>query len=412
MDRHILWVCICLLTLIPTITKAGTSKDGDAGKQTDHIEQLNAVISGIRGMVQVRQSESDPWITAQGGMKLSQGAEFRTGLRSAVQLKIPPDQIITLDRLGTMKLLTAIAQNNIVKTDLGMVYGRTRYDIQKAGIEHESTIRSTSATIAIRGTRVGIQDGAFGFTAWSTQSRARLTNNINRKIMTFGENTQVETQSVSAAENLKQMTTLDPGDINARDGGEILAIAQNPGTVVNPGQNDFQSPPPIPQEQLQYPEQVFVPRQLLFNINWNSTATTGYADLNLTVAPPINGIDNVVSINPSNTPYYAFSATSTPTGGTHLYTDGDNAGDWGFEVIHWPTSFPEGTYTVGVTGYAVDNDTDGKSFKITSIVRESISTSNASLEIEGIAHQNKINLYELHVTADSISATYKGSFDY
>src|SRR5687768_2592816 len=71
-------------------------------------QPLKATITGVEGIVQVRNSDSEPWKKAAVGMVLDEGAEFRTGPKSAVRFTIPPDQTVTLDRLGTVKLLEAI----------------------------------------------------------------------------------------------------------------------------------------------------------------------------------------------------------------------------------------------------------------------------------------------------------------
>jgi hypothetical protein len=110
--------------------------------------------------VQVRAAEDQPWKPAAAGMEVDEGAEFRTGPRSAVQFVIPPDQTITLDRLGTIKVLQAVKDAGKVTTALGMKYGRTRYDIQAADLEHDSSIRSPGSTLAIRGTDVTFEDMA------------------------------------------------------------------------------------------------------------------------------------------------------------------------------------------------------------------------------------------------------------
>src|SRR5262245_12701731 len=65
------------------------------------VEKLQITITKIEGNVQVRPSEDQPWKRAEIGMVLDENAEFRTSLRSAVQIQIPPDQVISLDRLGT-----------------------------------------------------------------------------------------------------------------------------------------------------------------------------------------------------------------------------------------------------------------------------------------------------------------------
>src|SRR5439155_24019052 len=104
------------LFLIASFTHAQQSRPAAA-------TSLTATITAIEGIVQVRQGEDAAWQKATVGLKLGEGAEFRTGPRSAVRFEIPPDQTITLDRLGTVKLIEAIQKNQGVKTDLGMKYG-------------------------------------------------------------------------------------------------------------------------------------------------------------------------------------------------------------------------------------------------------------------------------------------------
>ena len=119
---------------------------------------LQVTIVEITGNVQVRDKEDSPWQSAKVGMVVNEGAEFRTGPRSSVTCTIPPDQAFTLDRLGTVKVATAIQAGKKVKTEMVMKYGRTKYSIEAAGLEHESTISSPTGTMAVRGTRVSLYD--------------------------------------------------------------------------------------------------------------------------------------------------------------------------------------------------------------------------------------------------------------
>ncbi len=125
---------------------------------TSQMSPMLISITGVEGMVQVREAADKPWQKAKEGMTVTEGAEFRTGPKSAVRCFLPPDQTITLDRLGTIKLMQALRDGNVVKTRVGMPYGRTRYDIEEAGIEHQSELVSPSSTLAIRGTKVSIFD--------------------------------------------------------------------------------------------------------------------------------------------------------------------------------------------------------------------------------------------------------------
>src|SRR6185436_10476867 len=140
------------------------------------------------------------------GMVVDQNAEFRTGVKSAVRFAIPPDQTITLDRLGTVKLLQAINDNGKIKTNIGMRYGRTRYDIEEAGREHESTISSPSSTLAVRGTKFSLTDTPpFPPQAVSLTGRVQFVE--GRKRVAFGKRGQGKTV-VNGNENSAAATAL------------------------------------------------------------------------------------------------------------------------------------------------------------------------------------------------------------
>src|SRR5262245_6472283 len=91
---------------------------------------LRIIISEFTGNVQARQLSDQPWAPIAVGQEFDEGVEFRTGVRSVVKFKIPPDSDITLDRLGVVKILRASIESGTIKTDVGMKYGRARYDIE------------------------------------------------------------------------------------------------------------------------------------------------------------------------------------------------------------------------------------------------------------------------------------------
>src|SRR5688572_23206223 len=106
-----------------------------------NVEQLTATVSSVSGIVEVRDDEAKPWRRAKVGDVVPVGGECRTGPKSSITMVLAGDQQIILDRLGVVKILEAIKTDTKLKTDLGMRYGRVRYKIEGAGLEHESTIR-------------------------------------------------------------------------------------------------------------------------------------------------------------------------------------------------------------------------------------------------------------------------------
>lgn len=278
-----MWVAAAALVLTTVPTGFGADGGGEgAGAAADAPAMpatpqhaLEAMVTGVAGLVQVRLAEDQPWQAVQVGMKLGAGAEFRTGPRSAVQFAIPPAQTVTLDRLGTVKLLQAIESGGMVTTDLGMQYGRTRYDIHAAGVEHAATIRSPSATLAVRGTRVGIQDGPLGYRAWSTENTATVRDHLQRETFTFDAGAAVSDQTDGPAAEELASRLVDAGDSWSRSADEVQLVIDRPvepfaqeGLVLDEfrgedlGENLDQVIGPIPSDQV---------ARLGFFLGWNNT---------------------------------------------------------------------------------------------------------------------------------------------
>lgn len=230
-------LAIALLSLAPISVAAQSTQTLSAASQPSSEagggQKISATITGVQGLVQVRSAEDQPWKKAQVGMVLDEGSEFRTGPRSAVRFVIPPDQTITLDRLGTAKLLEIVRNGNKVRTDLGMKYGRTRYDIEAAGLEHESTVHSPNATLAIRGTKVTLTDQRpFPPEAVSLTGTAQYSTE-KRQVALGGKGTGTATVSgdLTPADQALINSVIDPTTAFGRTPAENRLIA----TVISQG---------------------------------------------------------------------------------------------------------------------------------------------------------------------------------
>jgi len=131
-------------------------------------------ITEVQGLVQVRTAEDQPWQTPEAGMNLNAGAEFRTGPKSQVKFRVGQTQIITLDRLGTVKVIDAIKRSGKISTDLGMKYGRTELEVEAGGVEHESKIHSPNSTLAVRGSGGVLESDAFQDVAYCVDHMAEV----------------------------------------------------------------------------------------------------------------------------------------------------------------------------------------------------------------------------------------------
>jgi hypothetical protein len=321
----------------PATTTAPIAPDGT--------EKLTATVTGVEGLVQVRESEDAAWKKATVGMTVGENAEFRTGPRSAVRFVIPPDHTITLDRLGTVKVLQAVNDNGVIRTQMGMKYGRTRYDIEAAGREHESSIASPSATLAVRGTSFSAYDQR-PFPAHGVSLHGRVQFRDIRKRTFFGSTrggkSKVDVNNPNAASLALGQSVVDPGARLARTSAEdklVNTLLASGGTVefdydkgirvVRGGQ-----PPRTDAELIPT-----LPGALNFVLRWTAPST----DLNL-------GVFFSNDANPAGTGLYPIGGLNvTPSGGTIPF-DHRGGPNGGIEVCFWPAgAFQDGPYIAGST---------------------------------------------------------------
>jgi hypothetical protein len=209
---------------------------GHEAKAQDTLDKvLNVVITRVKGLVDMRQRPNNPWQRPKVGQQIGVGAELRTGPHSAVRFKIGPTQTVTLDRMGTVVVLEAIRrQVGKIKTDVGLKYGRTRYNVEAGGVEHESTIHSPGATLAVRGTLMGldvdswrtvalVDDGAALLDPFAFPQRPAI------EVGAKGVKTEMLTQHGTPGRSALLKTYVEPLGANfPRNGGEFEAINQNP----------------------------------------------------------------------------------------------------------------------------------------------------------------------------------------
>jgi len=302
-------------------------------------EPLKITVTGFEGMVQYRTAADQPWKAVENGLVLDENAEFRTGQRSAVRFTIPPDQTVTLDRLGTIKVLQAVRDGNKVKTKLGMKYGRTRYDIEAAGLEHESTIASPSSTLAVRGTKVSLFDQRpFAPEAVSLTGRAEFQDFKKRVALGSkgGGTIKVDANSSSPAAYAASSATVDPTTGLARSPAETPLIANllSHGATIDydidknirvvrggrpPGDNELAG---------------VLPGRLNFVLRW-----TDNTDLNFGVISP------GVQTDPRTV--YPIGGLDFIESGGRIDFDHRGGKNGGIEIVYWPKTFPQGIYSIG-----------------------------------------------------------------
>ncbi|MEZ0267917.1 MAG: hypothetical protein ACAI43_24590 [Phycisphaerae bacterium] len=337
---------------------------------------LTGRITALRGMVEIQPAEAAPWQPAKVGMVVPEGAAFRTGLRSAVQFVIDPDQTITLDRLGTVKLLTAYRQaSGRTRTDLGMKYGRTRYDVAAGGVENESTIRSPNATLAVRGTNVSLTDSRpFPPEAVSLTGRAEFSA-FKRQTVALGgrDKARVDSTHGTAAETALAQAIVDPASASSRERSEDALITDlvSRGSVVSIDRESgirIVKGGSVPDNRALIP---LLPNNLNFVLRW-----TGNANLDLMVS---NAAESV----------YPSAALQNSASGGRAAFDHQGGAKGGIEIASWPATFPRQFYGIGVnhvSGPTVPANMqvflNGKIFPLTGFDFNGLPVQNDSLDFE------------------------------
>jgi hypothetical protein len=322
---------------------------------TDYTD-LQIQVTGVEGHVQVRDAEDKPWRKATPGETVTAGAEFRTGPRSAVRCFIAPDQTFTIDRLGVMKVLTALQQGGKIKTDVAMKYGRTRYDIEEAGVEHESTIRSPSGVLALRGTRVSLYDQP-PFTPSAVSLTGRAEYRTAKRQVAFGGKgqgkTTVNSDTASAAETAANMAkierVIDPKsaiEMTQEEADQLIfSVAQGGIRFDRLIIGGFQPPPK------DFTGSSLLPGKLNFVATW-----TGFADVDLFVIVNPGAANQRILGNPSVSRLFPGVIESRLPSGARIDFDKVSTQKGDFEIAYWPSAnYQGGLYGIGAVHHDFRN---------------------------------------------------------
>jgi hypothetical protein len=306
---------------------------------------MRIYITAVSGLVQVREADDQPWKPALVKMLISQGAELRTGPHSSVTCVIPPDQTFTLDRLGTVRVEEAAKHGNKITTDLIMKYGRTHYDIESAGLEHEATIVSPSSTLAVRGTNVSLFDQppfapvAISYTGRAAFTYARSTVAVGKKGGAFAM-AKAGTTGAAQTALAETLVTAQYSDALTTSETALLNTEVARGAVL--GYNTVSGIPTVSDGRPSYDSELpsVLPGSLNFVLRW-----TGNANLNIEVGvdkgDPLTNILNGFQQGEFLYPGYGYQNSAS---GGHIPFDNLGGPRGGEEFAYWSGVYPEGLY--------------------------------------------------------------------
>ena len=328
---------------------APVAPDGAAPAPVE-VTASTITITAVTGLVQVRDDEAQPWRPAQAGQEMPIGGEFRTGPRSAVRFSIGPDQVVTLERLGVVKVLEAIrGSDGRARTDVGMKYGRSVMQVEAGGLEHESTIRTPSAVLAIRGSLGFLQEYRNSLLAGADSGDVSWTNtNLKGRQIKLPPGSHQTGDTTSTAQTNANTGTFNPlGDSATTE--EVALLSDNASGFyaateqAGLDQISGQQGAPVVVDMGQFPLPNLTDG-LAFAIQWVALSGTDLPDLDFFVVDPLGRTIGS---------FIGSDMVSEPD----AFALGDNTGQGDVEGqategVVFPDGFPSGTYNVGVDHFS------------------------------------------------------------
>lgn len=235
--------------------------DASAPQAQPAAQANQATILAVEGSVQARENAESPWRTLRAGEALGPGSSLRTGLRSAVRLRIGDGQELIIDRLGVVTFEQMVRDGTKDSTSLGMEYGRVVFDVTSTRFSNDVVVSTPDALLAVKGTKGGIE-AAPGFPVRSYGTE----DNTGTFEVTYADGVTAEVQSDQTtdsqnpdpASTRNEAARTDTGDQRAREGNEADVVDRAPGggasDALGPSTGQPPQPPPPPPEEILDPD--------------------------------------------------------------------------------------------------------------------------------------------------------------
>lgn len=272
------------------------------------------------------------------GTQLSEGDSVFTLKRSTVVLQFETGQIMKVCRQSDWVLERAAIASGTIFIDGAMSYGQTQFEGEAQDRALRTTVRTPSATLGIRGTKVAISDQPpFEPQVVSLTGRVEYTDARKRVALGSkgGGTVRVNQSNDTAAETALANSYVDPSLGLARSPSEQVLVQQvlYSGATVQSVRDNF----PIVHggTPLSFPQiENNLPLGLVYAFRW-----TGDINFDLTVAIPERGevVYPVAGLNRSASGYTPFDHQGGPNGG--------------YELVVFPPGYP-----------GFDSDKTGKTF--------------------------------------------------
>ena len=117
-------------------------------------QPLEATVVSVAGSVEVKLTPEGAWQSAEPGMKIPQGAQISTGVKSKVELDFEGHSVVTIRRPSIVRVDRFLVSERAVQTRLHLKVGTLRAGVVKERIASDFKITTPAVTLSARGTEI------------------------------------------------------------------------------------------------------------------------------------------------------------------------------------------------------------------------------------------------------------------
>ena len=125
-------------------------------------KELNAIVMYTHGKVQWRSGPDASWQGAAVDHEMKAGAMIRTGLKSALTLRVGLNATILIDSNSRVTLPNLLHNGDTLETAVKVTRGQADIKVNRVGLTNDFSVVTPTGALAVKGTGFGIRSDAYG----------------------------------------------------------------------------------------------------------------------------------------------------------------------------------------------------------------------------------------------------------
>ena len=125
-------------------------------------KELTAIVMHTHGKVQWRSGAEAAWQDAAVDDALQSGAMIRTGLKSALTLRVGLNATILVDSNSRITLPNLLHNGDTLETAVKVARGQADIKVNRVGLTNDFSVVTPTGALAVKGTGFGVRSDAYG----------------------------------------------------------------------------------------------------------------------------------------------------------------------------------------------------------------------------------------------------------